>query len=40
MIAGLAFDASVWELWPYLAAGASVHLPDEDTRISPTRLRA
>ncbi len=23
------FDASVWELWPYLAAGASVHLPGE-----------
>ena len=23
------FDASVWELWPYLTAGASVHLPGE-----------
>ena len=23
------FDASVWELWPYLAAGASVHFPDQ-----------
>jgi amino acid adenylation domain-containing protein len=23
------FDASVWELWPYLTEGASVHLPDD-----------
>jgi amino acid adenylation domain-containing protein len=38
-IAGLAFDASVWELWPYLAAGASVHLPGEATRTVPERLR-
>ncbi len=33
------FDASVWELWPYLTAGASVHLPDEVTRIAPELLR-
>ncbi len=33
-VASPAFDASVWELWPYLAAGASVHIPDEDTRLS------
>ncbi len=26
-LAALGFDAAVWELWPYLAAGASVHLP-------------
>jgi amino acid adenylation domain-containing protein/non-ribosomal peptide synthase protein (TIGR01720 family) len=38
-VAGLAFDASVWELWPYLAAGASIHLPNEETRASPERLR-
>jgi len=24
----VAFDASVWELWPYLTAGASIHLTD------------
>ena len=24
-----AFDASVWELWPYLTTGASVHLPSQ-----------
>ncbi|HZC82036.1 MAG TPA: AMP-binding protein, partial [Nitrospiraceae bacterium] len=27
-LAALGFDAAVWELWPYLASGASVHLPD------------
>ena len=25
-LASLGFDAAVWEIWPYLAAGASVHL--------------
>jgi len=38
-IASLAFDAAVWELWPYLTAGASVYLPDEETRLSPELLR-
>jgi amino acid adenylation domain-containing protein/non-ribosomal peptide synthase protein (TIGR01720 family) len=37
-IAGLAFDASVWELWPYLVAGASVHIPTEETRASWPKL--
>ncbi|MEW6032839.1 MAG: amino acid adenylation domain-containing protein [Bacillota bacterium] len=37
--AGLGFDASVWEIWPYLTAGASLHLVDEETRISPIRLQ-
>ena len=32
-IAAPAFDGSVWEVWPYLAAGASVHIPDESTRL-------
>jgi amino acid adenylation domain-containing protein len=27
-LSALGFDAAVWEIWPYLAAGASVHLPD------------
>lgn len=35
-----AFDATGWELWPYLAVGASVHFPDEETRVSPTQLRS
>lgn len=38
-LAGLSFDAAVWELWPYLAAGASVHLVDEYTRTSAELLR-
>src|SRR6266487_5420150 len=33
-IASLAFDATGWELWPYLTCGASVHLIEEDTRLS------
>ncbi len=37
-LAGTAFDASVWELWPYLTAGASIHLPDEETRAGPRDL--
>jgi amino acid adenylation domain-containing protein len=38
-LAGLGFDAAVWELWPYLAAGASVHLIDEMARSSAELLR-
>jgi acyl-coenzyme A synthetase/AMP-(fatty) acid ligase/acyl carrier protein len=38
-VASPAFDALGWELWPYLTKGASVHLPDEDTRVSPPILR-
>ena len=28
MLASPAFDASVWELWPSLVSGASLHVPD------------
>ena len=38
LLAGTAFDASVWELWPYLSAGASLYIPDELTRAVPARL--
>lgn len=38
-LASPAFDATGWELWPYLTTGASVYLTDEDIRISPTLLR-
>jgi amino acid adenylation domain-containing protein len=37
-IAGPAFDASVWEVWPYLTAGASVHIPDDATRLDAKSL--
>jgi amino acid adenylation domain-containing protein len=40
LVAGPAFDASVWELWPYLAAGASLHVPDAETRAAPAKLLA
>ena len=33
------FDAAVWEIWPYLAAGASVYLVDERVRTAPDALR-
>ncbi|MBI4241077.1 MAG: amino acid adenylation domain-containing protein [Candidatus Rokubacteria bacterium] len=37
-LAGLGFDATVWELWPYLTAGASLHMPPEEIRVSSSRL--
>jgi amino acid adenylation domain-containing protein len=37
-VAGLSFDASVWEIWPYLCTGASVHIPSEETRADVSRL--
>ena len=38
-LAGVGFDAAVWELWPYLTAGASVLLADEAVRTEPEALR-
>ena len=38
-LAGVGFDAAVWEVWPYLTAGASLDLPDEETRLLPEKLR-
>jgi acyl-coenzyme A synthetase/AMP-(fatty) acid ligase/acyl carrier protein len=38
-LASLGFDASVWELWPYLASGASVHIPEERVRSDSKALR-
>jgi amino acid adenylation domain-containing protein len=38
-LAGLGFDAAVWEIWPHLAAGATVCLADDATRSSPGLLR-
>ena len=39
MHASPGFDAAVWEIWPYLAAGASVAVVDENIRTSPEGLR-
>ena len=38
-LAGLGFDASVWELWPYWSAGAAILLPPEEIRAAPEALR-
>ena len=37
--AGVGFDAAVWEIWPALAAGSALYLPDESTRVSAESLR-
>jgi amino acid adenylation domain-containing protein len=37
--AGVGFDAAVWEIWPYLTAGATLYLPDESTRVAAEALR-
>jgi amino acid adenylation domain-containing protein/FkbM family methyltransferase len=39
-VASPAFDASVWEIWPTLAGGASLHVPPEEARSSPPDLLA
>jgi amino acid adenylation domain-containing protein len=38
-IAGVGFDAAVWEIWPYLTAGASIHIPSHSVRTQPEALR-
>ncbi len=38
-LAGVAFDAAVWELWPYLTCGAGITLADESTRTSSELLQ-
>ncbi len=35
----LGFDAAVWEMWSYLAAGASLHLADDTVRNDAAGLR-
>lgn len=37
-MAAISFDASVWEVWPYLIAGASLHPAEEEVRLNPLRL--
>lgn len=38
-LASPAFDAAVWELWPYLTAGATVYMPGVLERSEPESLR-
>jgi amino acid adenylation domain-containing protein len=38
-LAGLGFDAAVWEIWPNLAAGATVCLADDAVRSSPELMQ-
>ncbi len=38
-VAGVAFDACVWEIWPYLTTGACIYIVDTETRRSPEKLR-
>ncbi|HEX6199628.1 MAG TPA: amino acid adenylation domain-containing protein, partial [Thermoanaerobaculia bacterium] len=40
LLAGPGFDAAVWELWPPLAAGASLHVPPDSLRAAPEALLA
>jgi amino acid adenylation domain-containing protein len=34
-----AFDATGWELWPYLTCGATIYLPNDETRVDPPAMR-
>jgi amino acid adenylation domain-containing protein len=38
LIASPGFDASVWELWPTLAAGATLCIPPQEVRADPAEL--
>jgi amino acid adenylation domain-containing protein/non-ribosomal peptide synthase protein (TIGR01720 family) len=37
-VAGPGFDAAVWEIWPYLTAGASLWFPDAAVHTSPPEI--
>jgi non-ribosomal peptide synthetase component F len=38
LVASTGFDGSVWELWSPLTCGASLHVPDADTMLSPEKM--
>lgn len=39
LVASFGFDASVWELWPYLTSGASVAIAPGEVRLAPRDIR-
>jgi amino acid adenylation domain-containing protein len=39
MVAETGFDASVWEMWPSLVSGGSLHIVEEEARGEPERLQ-
>jgi amino acid adenylation domain-containing protein len=39
-VAAPGFDATVIEIWPYLASGASLHIPGDEVRAVPAKLIA
>ncbi|MEI7634087.1 MAG: amino acid adenylation domain-containing protein [bacterium] len=38
MVASLAFDASIADIWPCLAAGACLHIPESEIILDPRRM--
>jgi amino acid adenylation domain-containing protein len=38
-VANIGFDAAVWEIWPYLSVGASVHIADDLVKSEGETLR-
>jgi amino acid adenylation domain-containing protein len=39
-VAGLGFDAAVWEIWPYLCAGATLCIPEVHVAQNPVELQS
>jgi amino acid adenylation domain-containing protein len=39
-VARVGFDAAVWEIWPYLTAGASLHVPDGEKLKDPKAFQS
>jgi amino acid adenylation domain-containing protein/non-ribosomal peptide synthase protein (TIGR01720 family) len=39
LLAGIAFDASVWEIWPYLTCGACLNIVSPELLTSPNLLK-
>ena len=38
-LSSVGFDAAVWEIWPYLIAGATINIPDENLLTNPESLK-